>query len=1820
MERIINSISRFRRLLTLVLLLTTASCFILRAQSTTNSMKPKASFDKTSLEVTVGQLSVTKPVLTVTDPTTGKPIRGRFVERWGIEDANEKPVVNAKVVDNRVKFTDPTTGSTVSLLYGLDSIGTKPGKFTVTDTLIPQKRYESQYSTVIAKYKVTVNSPTVTAEYYNGSTLLNGSTPVALQLYTYGTGGGTSTTVPVPTAKLYYTIDNSTYDVTSDYEYTYSVTNGFAVNNNTSITSSLKSTAGTGTLTITATPKEAFKEMLGSNPITTPVTLNSAYKTGKIKTYITFASYGQDALKSRNMNGTLQQSTYSPKIFIKDEFGNDITATVLQNQPTTSNLQVTYESLNAFNQFSKDPNDSVDMLRAGYKLIDKHTGGFSSIGISTQDGALRVLAGTHNHPDDYKITVTLNHQSWDPVFGDNGIYADPVADPTQTITVNGQFYDENSANQYTIQSNQYILRVHKRVPQITLTPDPSTINFAQGYTMTEFNRFEITGTYHDPYEPNDPDEVHHALDDNNGFTYWFFVPDDYKYDETKTEAENVAIANQKGHALIKANSVAMSNPQMVQKDRYEYVPLYNADGTPQTDANGKQIKKLMKGTYYASMYKWGNEKFTVTFYGDNLRAPLVYRINPWNAYNNNIGVSGSYSIKVTAKEPTHFVIDPKSQVTGTGGAVPCPSIAIQDQFGADVTDYFDVTREKKTTGDSYTLNGDGSMTSSKEGTYSVTVSGTLTNPESTTSLGRFFDNPTDGTYSAVFKQTSSGSVGAYEIIYDENEFSNDATKKATSKMGKLHFIKEGEFFPGTISYGEVPGINITFGNANDVDNVWKIETSTEKSIVDNDKDKDEDGNISKEYIVGDAVTVDDNTGLPTAGCFLKFDAITNGWLTIGGKFLSHSDDPNVGPEHYILVDAYTQEMQRKSYDTDYIGEYTFPKPLLAGHTYYIYTDDGNMMIHGLSYTPGFIDPVTDARPWTTPGAVDLSAATRSSVFMNGYTGALPTLAMHRQDEHVSWYVLDVASSSTSTSVSDIKELTNDAARHVYVGQTDGRIYAEALTTEAPLTDDTRKGTDAYGRVRVFAKVLGKKLSDGSQVRKLPGYYLFVGDMPTYIVQEGESHDQDERVTTTNIPTRIWMTFGGWHWSQAKEYPYYKNNIKKDANWMEDGWKTAKMDSVGRNNQTIDGFTFVTWGEQNPTDEFVRSWDKGDHNTFSLPVRGTYLKFEPEESGQLFVYLVQNGMTDNAKGDDAAKLKKNGPWLRRRAVYIVDETGHPVAIDDLSGWQAAGDWNQYINPGTTNADRFSGYHNWHLNYYCDGVTRCAWEYDKTGAQPKTLKISKVDPQDATQDANDIKYSWFNAYDRDHDGNLTDEERKAMNDDADKIKTWWTAENYSYPTTTVNGKNLGFTYSHAKLDGPLEVLQLSDSSFVLPTKGYVRYTFQVKAGKVYYVFATGSKLGFCGFGFLPTGYRGNPEKWINAGQPNEYGEFDENVYNRLPQPSDDIYKAGGTGQNRLMGGTVTLDVTKKATEEGSYSKFHDGGFVLSGDNTETTSDNTTAGTTTKRDFVNVTLQRSFRNQRWAGLCLPFTVSETQMKRIFGDDMQLITVDSVMAAQGHERTLHFTQHVNQLCEAGRPYFVYPSVSNVKAGQSIGSSVTFHGVTFEGVDTATVVMTNDSVVAHNAKAENANNKIDIFTYQVTGTYNKCLIPWMSYYMKNAEAEDQNKLYRITPKGTTTAKGAYLPGCNVYLFPYSYDPAGTELVETSTSNAKLASFWITGAEVSGSPATGIDELVDDLNEQSTALYRGVYDLQGHCVSSENSLKGLRPGIYLMGGKKYVVK
>ena len=1791
-----------------------ASAQTAMAAGTKTQLTPNIKFGGTSsysADATVGELKFQRPTLTITDPD-GKSISRYFSLTWSFKNGKDSTDTSG-----REYSVDPTTGSVISKLYDGVTIGRKTGTATVVLTLSIAPRYKDTYeiakgASTTASYTINVKSPTVTAEYYNGSTLLNGTPAAGLQFYCLN---GTTTTCNYPTPKFYYTLDNSDYDVTADYDYKYEVTDGYNLteSNKTISTTLTSKTGGNGTLTITATPKQEYNSMLGTSAITTTISLTTTYRTDKLKTYISFSKDFVDALKYRNVStqSGSQQQTYTPDVIVTDENGNDISNLI-------SNINWTATAEDVFLNYSNDPHDAADEMQVWYGALKKKNSYKPEI--YTQFPSTRHYGRIqHSRPDDYLIeaSVTLSNTT---------LYDTPVAKvdkdgATIVKTVKGQFYgtgvDKRTSkdNVYTIKSNQFIFREHKRVPKVYLSPEPNTVTLAENYEMNAFNRFHISGKIVDEYDTEDP------VDTATNFTYRFFLPNTMAYGNPNADSKNVQ---------IEIKDVPAAYPGIPSK---EWVPAYHNGGIEKNE-DGSIKYELAEGTYYQCLYGFDKnyDTFKMIFHGTGKDVPIVYTIYPWNPIQMDIGISGVYQFNVVEKEPTHFVIDPKKQVNSVGQTIPCPSIKVADQFGVDVTDQFDLTRSQSATSSDWTLKEDGSVTSSKAGTYTVNVNGTR-NSTST----KPFENPSQDFYEMIFQQGSTGSTGAYEVIYDKDH---------NEKMGKLHFITAGDFFPGTTAYHEVPGINITFGSADDAENgnvnVWTLIASpiTDAKYfsddkfqgADNDKDwADKTNNKLQKITVTANATKFGDDNLPTGGGFLKIEAVTNGWLYIDGNF-QYDTDKKKG-RHYIIVDASSKEQQTigyiknpKSPEANNVAEVKFPKPLLAGHTYYIYTDDGGMRIHGLRFEPGFIDPVTDALPWAHPGAVDTEPVAASTAFLNGYTGNLPTLAFHQPDPTVRWYCDDVKEDNTSNTIKDIVQCKDKEGKHVNISNTNGIVLGKAMTNEAPLNDKSRTGY-ANGRVRVYGEVKGIDYGEGKQVMKTPAYYLFVGDMPTYIVQEGEKHDQDERVSTTNIPTRIWMTFGGWHWTSNTDYPYYKGNDPKST-WLDDEWKTAKMDSVGHNEQTVDDFNFITWGAQNPSDELVRGWDKGNRNTFNLPVRGTYLKFEPEESGRLLLYVCMNGMTDIANGDTDAKKNKNGRWLRRRALYIVDETGKPVAIDDNSGWESKYTWGNYVNSGKTNSDRFNGYTNHYQNYYCDGVTRAAWEY-KVGNTTTHLDIWDKAEQ---KDDNDKKYSWMNAYDRNHNGTLEDAELNNFDADYNKIKGWWTASSYTYKKT-LDGTTIDMNYEHPKLDGPLELIQLSDSSYVLPTKGYVRFTFQVYAGKVYYVFMTGSKLGFCGFGFIPSSYRANMNKWTDHSSEAKNADgtaFTDATYNKLPQPdatTDNLYLDGKSGNARLMGGAKTLDVALTAEKDGSYAKWKDNGFLFSGE-TDASSGISTTTKNTARDFVNVTLKRTFLNKRWAGICLPFTVSETQMKKIFGENMQLVTVDSVMASEGHDRTLHLTQHSNQLLEAGRPYLIYPNVSDKNAGDPISDgSVKFNGVTVESVKPMTVIMKNEEVVKHNKavdKQPDKGQKVEIFTYQISGHYDKGIIPWYSYYMKNSTEKDKNKFYRIIKPAGSSATGANLPGCNIWLYPYSSDAEGTNKLTkddgSTTAPAKLADFWITGAEVAGNTTTGIDEIVNDLNAATTTAFPGVYDLQGRQVRSTNDLQGLAPGIYLMGGRKYVVR
>lgn len=120
---------------------------------------------------------------------------------------------------------------------------------------------------------------------------------------------------------------------------------------------------------------------------------------------------------------------------------------------------------------------------------------------------------------------------------------------------------------------------------------------------------------------------------------------------------------------------------------------------------------------------------------------------------------------------------------------------------------------------------------------------------------------------------------------------------------------------------------------------------------------------------------------------------------------------------------------------------------------------------------------------------------------------------------------------------------------------------------------------------------------------------------------------------------------------------------------------------------------------------------------------------------------------------------------------------------------------------------------------------------------------------------------------------------------------------------------------------------------------------------------------------------------------------------------------------------------------------------------------------------------------------------------------------------------------------------------------------------------------------------------WKVTGSYIPAHMPENSYYVGYKTDGTGNKVY-------LSKNGRNMNGTRAWFVRYD-----------TAAPAKLTSFAINGVE---DTATGIDSILDDTDNRN-ANNGVVYNLNGQVVSN-NGLNGLASGIYIMNGKKIIVK
>ena len=233
-----------------------------------------------------------------------------------------------------------------------------------------------------------------------------------------------------------------------------------------------------------------------------------------------------------------------------------------------------------------------------------------------------------------------------------------------------------------------------------------------------------------------------------------------------------------------------------------------------------------------------------------------------------------------------------------------------------------------------------------------------------------------------------------------------------------------------------------------------------------------------------------------------------------------------------------------------------------------------------------------------------------------------------------------------------------------------------------------------------------------------------------------------------------------------------------------------------------------------------------------------------------------------------------------------------------------------------------------------------------------------------------------------------------------------------------------------------------------------------------------------------------------------------------------------------------------------------------------------------YSKVTINRKFTKDTWTTLVLPFSVSDTIVKKVFGDKTQILHYRTI---QG--KTMYFFKHYHQMIVAGTPVIIKPS-------EGVDNPV-FTNVKIEA---ATVVdkPCNDYGYLKDGKEEEVNT-----TFNMIGSYNPQTVTKGNFYINTSGLVKQ-----------LSATSSTLGGTKAYMYGTSKDQL-TSMAKTAYDNETPVSM--------DDETTDIDFIEIDNNGQQ--VNGNIYNLNGQLVrKNATNVEGLAKGIYIVNGKKVSVK
>ena len=278
----------------------------------------------------------------------------------------------------------------------------------------------------------------------------------------------------------------------------------------------------------------------------------------------------------------------------------------------------------------------------------------------------------------------------------------------------------------------------------------------------------------------------------------------------------------------------------------------------------------------------------------------------------------------------------------------------------------------------------------------------------------------------------------------------------------------------------------------------------------------------------------------------------------------------------------------------------------------------------------------------------------------------------------------------------------------------------------------------------------------------------------------------------------------------------------------------------------------------------------------------------------------------------------------------------------------------------------------------------------------------------------------------------------------------------------------------------------------------------------------------------------------------------------------------------------------------------------------------------------LNKTFTAHKWNTLVLPVSLTLKQLRDAFGPSTRLAQLEQLTESGIQFKSVDFTDKANDdtALVAYKPYLIIPEKSEGQAAEYTSVYVETGATAAESMRVK--IAKNHFVIPKvSLSVDDLKTKVDQNTWATTVSESTDgMEAWgtLARTFGTDATQDENGKWTFSDKniikGRDDLKGSYF-FANGKMYHSTTRVRGLRGFScwfkpvNGTDNAN-AQFTLDGVTQSGT--TALDDIFTDGEQTVSRFAQGVYNLNGQLVKKGNSTAGLPSGVYIVGGKKCIVR